>query len=65
VSGVVSDDGGAFPDLLAAYGYDMRGEGAAVTAFHRHFHPARLGQAADAESRRRLLSLLAQRQRVA
>ncbi len=59
--GAQSDDGRAFSQLLNAYGYDVRDADAAVTAFHRHFYPERLGQSADAESRRRLLSLLAQK----
>jgi N-acetylmuramoyl-L-alanine amidase len=59
--GQQADDGRAFPALLNAYGYDVRDEDAAVTAFHRHFYPDRLGQPADRESRRRVLSLLAQK----
>lgn len=55
------DDGRPFADLLGAYGYDVRDAPAAETAFHRHFYPERLGQPADGESRRRLLSLLAQK----
>jgi N-acetylmuramoyl-L-alanine amidase len=60
--GPVADDGRPLGALLSAYGYDVRDQAAAVTAFHRHFYPERLGQAADAESRRRVLSLLAQKQ---
>jgi N-acetylmuramoyl-L-alanine amidase len=37
--------------LLAAIGYDAAAEAAAVTAFQRHYRPARCDGAADAETR--------------
>jgi N-acetylmuramoyl-L-alanine amidase len=35
--------------LLAAYGYDLRDETAAIIAFQRHFRPSRIDGVADAE----------------
>lgn len=59
------DDGREFHTLLNTFGYDVRDVDAAIQAFHRHYHPERLGHAPDAESRRRVLSLLAQKRGLA
>ncbi len=44
--------------LLARYGYDVRDEAAALTAFQRHFYPEKLGTPDDSLLRGRLYRLL-------
>ncbi|MBI2584397.1 MAG: N-acetylmuramoyl-L-alanine amidase [Rhodospirillales bacterium] len=44
--------------MLARYGYDTGDIAAAITAFQRHFRPARLDGVADAETTGRLKALL-------
>jgi len=46
------------PNMLAAYGYEP-GEAAALTAFQRHFRPARVDGVADEETAGLLAGLLA------
>ncbi|MCP5366937.1 MAG: N-acetylmuramoyl-L-alanine amidase [Hyphomicrobiales bacterium] len=55
---LAGEEGDAEP-LLRAYGYGS-GDGAAVAAFQRHFRPARVDGAADAETLGLLRALLAQ-----
>lgn len=43
---------------LAAYGYDVSDEEAAITAFQRHFRQRRVDGTADEETRRRIACLL-------
>jgi N-acetylmuramoyl-L-alanine amidase len=50
-----------FYGLLAQYGYDVTDKDAAATAFHRHFYTENLERAPDAESVRRIISLLQQK----
>ena len=50
-----------FCTLLAQYGYDVTDKAAAATAFHRHFYTENLGKEPDAESVRRIASLVRQK----
>lgn len=54
----VDADAGKVGAMLADYGYDTADVAAAITAFQRHFRPARLDGVADAETTGRLKALL-------
>ncbi|MGH6662365.1 MAG: N-acetylmuramoyl-L-alanine amidase [Rhodospirillales bacterium] len=54
----VNADAGRVRAMLARYGYDTADVAAAITAFQRHFRPARLDGVADAETAGRLEALL-------
>lgn len=55
----IDADTDAVTDMLARYGYDTSDAAAAITAFQRHFRPARLDGVADSEIAGRLCALLA------
>jgi N-acetylmuramoyl-L-alanine amidase len=55
------NEGQDFYALLAQYGYDVTDKAAAATAFHRHFYTENLGEDPNAESVRRIASLVRQK----
>jgi N-acetylmuramoyl-L-alanine amidase len=54
----VEADGQQVLEWLAAYGYDVRDEAAAMAAFQRHFRPETFDGSADPETAGRLRALL-------